>query len=544
MKVLERLSGKGPDMKTRHLVIVLLLVVALVVTTTAGAFAAPLLQVEGTRVGLFGTVSTVLDGTIILDGGEIVATDENTRFLVPGVEGAGLGDIAVGDRLAILAVELEDGSLLALDVLSTPEEPVDNDHVIGVVTGTEDGLITITDDEGNEITIELPEGATAAIGDLLTVVSSPGKGADKRSAKAIAAIDDVIERLVDNIEDATEEAVERLKRLLEDNGDEKLTALANALEHAAEQAIEALEAALNTSQSDLDEVYKNAGVPGPSIKVKGFVTDLDVTGRVGTITIDSIDDGEVTLKITPATKIEDPIAVGDFVKAKYNPGLVAKKIELEPDELDFHGVIESFSETSLTLDGQTFVIDADTEIEGELAVGAEAWVEARPSSGSLIALEIEVEEGEEEEEDGDGGPKKIELKGTITAILSDTEIEVDGVPVSIAGAEIKGILAIGAKVKVEGTLDEGSVKAVEIKVKEVTEEEDDEGPKPDIEFTGYIDDLFDSTIVVNGLTISISGAEIKGTLSVGKKVKVEANSDLVATEITVEDEDDDDDDDE
>ncbi len=235
-------------MKTRHLVTVLLLVVALVLTTTAGAFAAPLLQGEGSRVGLFGTVSTVLDGTIILDGGEIVATDENTGFLVPGVENANLADIALGDRVAVIALEFEDGSLLALEVLLIPEEPVDNDHVIGVVTGTEDGLVIITDDEGNEITIELPEGATVAIGDLLTVVSSPGKGADKRSAKAIAAIDDVIERLIEDIEDATEEAVERIKGLLEDNGDEKLTALANALEHAAEQAKEALEAALNASQ--------------------------------------------------------------------------------------------------------------------------------------------------------------------------------------------------------------------------------------------------------------------------------------------------------
>ena len=135
-----------------------------------------------------------------------------------------------------MAVELEDGSLLALDVLSTPEEPVDNDHVIGVVTGAENGLVTITDDDGNEITIELPEGTTVAIGDFLTVVSSPPQDSETLTVSDVASIDDVIDRLVENIEDATEEALERLKELLGDNGDEKLTALANALENAGGRA--------------------------------------------------------------------------------------------------------------------------------------------------------------------------------------------------------------------------------------------------------------------------------------------------------------------
>ena len=175
MKVLARLSDKGPDMKTRHLVTVLLLVVALVVATTAGAYAAPLSQQEGEKVGLFGTVTALVDRTIILDGGEIVTTDENTRFLVPGVENASLADIALGDRVAVIALQFEDGSLLAVDVLSAPEEPVSNDHVLGVVTELTDGVVTLTDDRGNTFTVELPQGALVKVGDLLTIVSSPGE---------------------------------------------------------------------------------------------------------------------------------------------------------------------------------------------------------------------------------------------------------------------------------------------------------------------------------------------------------------------------------
>ena len=187
MIFLKKPLGKGVHMKSWRLLVIPLLIAAITIATVGGAYAAPLLQGEK-RVGLFGTVSAVVDGTIILDGGEIVATDENTQFLVPGVDGATIEEVTVGDRLAIVVLEAEDGSLLALDVLSTPAEPVNNDHIVGVVTGAEGGLITITDNRGNEFTVELPETAVVAVGDFLTVVSTPGKGAEKRSAKATATI--------------------------------------------------------------------------------------------------------------------------------------------------------------------------------------------------------------------------------------------------------------------------------------------------------------------------------------------------------------------
>ncbi len=527
-------------MKTRHLVTVLLLVVALVVATTAGAYAAPLLQEEGARVGLFGTVTAIVDSTIILDGGEIVTTDENTRFLVPGVENASLADIAPGDRVAVIALEFEDGSLLAVDVLLTPEKPVDNDHVIGVVTGTEDGLVTITDNEGNEITIELPEGATAAIGDLLTIVSSPGKGADKRSAKAIAAIDDVIDRLVADIQEATGEALERLRALLENNGDEQLTALIKALEQASEEARDALEAALNSSHSHLTKVYEDSGTKGsPHIRVKGFITALALDGGVGSVTIDSLDDGEVILTIIPATEIEDPIEVGDFVKAKYNPGLVAKKIEIEDGKLKFKGTIESFTSTELVLDGQTFVINLGTEIKDHMVVGAEASVKALPVGGSFVALEIKVQGVEAEYEAGE-----FEFKGIIAAITGDpiTVIELVGLPVPVLvtpDTKIKGTLAPDSKVEIKGILKDDFLVALKIKVKEVKEEEGDEGSE--IEFDGIITALIsDTEIEVNGVLVLITpDTEIKGILFEGAEVEVEgymSPNGLSATEIKVEEE--------
>ncbi len=336
-------------------------------------------------------------------------------------------------------------------------------------------------------------------------------------------------------------------------------------------------------------------MPGPSIKVKGFVTDLDVTGMAGTITIDSIDDGEVTLRITGATEIEDPIAVEDFVKAKYNPGLVAKKIEIEDGEFSFRGTIVSFTSTELVLDEQTFLINLGTEAKDPLVVGAEAKVDARPVGGSLIAVEIEVEgleytgivasfspteleledgtsfvitgdteidgtllEGATVEveavgsgdaltatdidvKDGDGDkPEEFDLKGTITS-LSDTAIELDGSVTVTRTPEtkIKGILALDAKVKVEAFLDNGDVVASEIKVKEESEEEEEDS-ESDIEFKGIITALSSTEIELDGsLTVlRTPQTQVKGSLFLGVEVKVGAfldeNGDLTASEIKVE----------
>jgi len=327
-------------MKIPRLVGMLLIAVVLALITTGSAHGAPQLQGEGQRQGLFGDVVAVVDNTIFLDSGEIVATDGNTLFVVPGVDNADLNDIAIGDRLAIVAVELADGSLIAENVFSTPQEPVKNTHVIVVVTGAQGGLITLIDDRGRPRTLELPIGKSVKVGDLLTLVIDPDDDTGTIVPNDIATIDDVVNKLIEDIQDAVGRAQERLQELLEENGNEHLTALARALERASDQAQDALEDALNSTYSHLTEKYEGAGVEGPFIKVEGFVTAFDVTSGSGTVTIDSLDDGEVTLGVTPATRIEDPVAVGDFVEAKYNLNLVAAKIELESHKLKFEGTSE------------------------------------------------------------------------------------------------------------------------------------------------------------------------------------------------------------
>ena len=531
--------------KTWRLLAILLLIVGTLTVGVGRTHAAPLLQGEGTRIGLFGTVTAIVDTTIVLDSGDTVATDEDTRFFVPGVDDASLADISVADRLAIVAVELEDGSLLALDIMSTPEEPVNTDHVLGVVTGDEDGLVTLTDEQGNTFTLELPPGVAVAVGDYLTVVSGLNGDAGELSASDVATVEDVIDRLADDIEEAIDEAKDLLRELLGNNGDQYLTALVNTIEHASDEAKDALEAALNSTHSHLEEKYHGAGVDGPYVKVKGFITASTSTS----VTVDSIDDGELTLEITEATEIEDTIAVGDFVKVKYNLDLVAKKIELRSDKLEFEGAVATSTPSLLVLeDGTSFAIDDGTEIEGDLVPEAYVEVKARPGSGAFYALKIKVEGEDEDEDEGE----EYKFKGPITALSPDdgppTELQVSGFPLPVmitSGTEIKGDLMEGAKVKVEVTDEGDHVNALVIEVKEPEYDEDEEDEYADIEFEGIVES-FDlsatsapNVVLVDGPSLFTDGdTRYKGTLFVGAEVEVKAemlpDGTLLAVKIEVE----------
>ena len=529
-----------------HILVAVALVAATLSPMATRVHAGPAVADEGRHLGLFGTVVAIVGPTVILDGGDTVATDEDTRYFVPSVDEATLADISFNDRLAIVAVELGDRSLLALDIMSTPEEPVNTDHVIGVVTGFEDGLITLTDEQGKTFTLELPPGVAVAVGDLLTVVSGLAGDAGELTASDVATVEDVIDRLAEDIEEARDEAKDLLRELLSDNGDGYLTALVDALNEVSEELKDALEAALNAAESDLEEKYQGAGVEGPYVKVRGFVTSSTSTS----VTIDSIDDGGLTLEITGATNIEEPISVGDFVSAKYNLELVAKKIELRSDKLEFEGAVATSAPTLLVLDGGTsFAIGDGTEIKGNLVPEAYVEVKARPGSGAFYTLKIKIEDENEGEE--------YKFKGTLKALSPKdgplTEIQVSGFPLPVmitSGTEIKGDLMVGAKVKVEVTQEGDHVNALVIEVKEPEYDEDEEYEDADIEFEGIVAS-FDlsatsspNVVLVDGPSLFTDGdTRFKGALYVGAEVEVKAemlpDGGLLAVKIKVEEADED-----
>lgn len=490
---------------------------------------------EGRQLGLFGTVVAIVGPTIILDGGEAVGTNDDTEFQVPGVDDASIADISLGDRLAIVAVELAGGGFLALIVLATPAEPVSITHVLGVVTETSNGVITLTDEDGNPFTVTLPAGVSAGIGDFLTIVSELDGDSDELSASDVASVRGVLQRLAEELEDALGEAEARLQALLGSNGDDYLTALVDVLGEVSEEVQEALEEAAEAAQEDLEAAFKHAGVEGPHVKGRGFVTASTSTS----ITIRTPDGDDLILKISNATKIKGPVEVGAFVEVKYSLEYVAAEVEVEDDELTFKGTVASATSTALTLEGgPTFTLTDATRVEGEPTIGTSVKVVAQPADGAFVAIRITVRA---EGEDGKGGDDdyeglEFEFEGTITAMSTSSSIAVDGLEVLLdAETKVEGTLAIGARVEVKATVERGAIAAHKV---EVVDEDYEGGEEDDsdIEFKGKLTDFSAASIEVDGeLTVLIDpDTRIRGALTLGVVVKVRAKAEggaLVAVSI-------------
>ena len=322
------------------------LILAPVHRVFAAPAAAPSFQVEEQSVGLFGTVSAVLasttggESTIVMTGGDVVAVDGSTDYAVPGVESPSLDDIAVGDRLAVVAILRDDGSLLATDVLETSVAAVENVHIVGVVIAVGDGVDTLLDDDGVEHEVALPAGVVVAIGDVLTVVVSIEGGVETTSY--VATIEEVIDRLLEDVALATAEEVAILEELIAETGDAQLTAVAGAIQEVAVETQEALAAVLEEASQELEALIDDAGVDIPGIKIEGFVTAVDLVEGLGTVTITPVGDEEITLVVDENTEIGEPIAVGDPVKAKYTLGLLALKVELK-DALKLEGTVTGYT---------------------------------------------------------------------------------------------------------------------------------------------------------------------------------------------------------
>ena len=498
----------------------------------------PAVADEGRQLGLFGTVVAIVGPTIILDGGEGVGTNDDTEFQVPGVDDASIANISLGDRLAIVAVVLAGGGFLALSVLATPAEPVSTTHVLGVVTEASDGVITLTDEDGSPFTVTLPAGVSAGIGDFLTIVSELDGDSDKLSASDVASVQGVLQRLTEELEDALGSAEARLQALLGSNGDEYLTALVDVLGEVSEEAQEALEDAAEAAQEDLEAAFEHAGVEGPYVKGRGFVTESTSTS----ITIHTPDGDYVILKMADATKVKGSIEVGAFVEAKYSLAYVAAEVEVVDDELTFKGIVASATTTALTLEGgPTFTLTDATQVEGEPVVGTSVKVAVQPADGAFVAVTVRVKaEGEDSKgADDDYEGLEFEFEGTITAMSTSSSIAVDGLEVLLdADTKVDGTLAIGARVEVKATVELGAIAAYKVEV--VDEYSEDEEYDSDIEFKGKLTDLSATSIEVDGeftVLIDPSSTRIRGALTPGVVVKVKAKAEggaFVAVSIKAE----------
>ncbi len=281
---------------------------------------------------------------------------------------------------------------------------------------------------------------------------------------------------------------------------------------------------------------------GAEVEFKGTVEAIDgdaytIAGQVVMVSADTIFDPN-----------RESITVGAWVEVKAltltDGSLLAKKIELkhtgmpgdnEVEKVEFRGIVEAMDGNFITVAGMVVDISAAVIKDGTLQVGVVVEVEAkRMADGSIVAIEIEVEGSHEG--GGDEYRPHVEFEGTVEAINGSIYI-VNGVTVDTSSATIEhGPIAVGDKVKVEGTEQpDGSVLA--IKIHKITESE--EGAK--VEFTATVQAMDGSTITFdNGITVTVDGNtmidESHGPLQVGARVEVKAreqNGVLLALRIKV-----------
>lgn len=282
--------------------------------------------------GVFGVVSEIAqapDGTRLnldtRDGLVTIAATSETTVRVPGRESASVGDVAIGDSVAVLALGGD-----ARSILIKPDRPVRSSHFVGVVTRVEeDGTVSIVDDRGNQISAAAVGGVSGLRpGELVTAILNRDLDTDALSITGLeGAIEnlDRIQAALDGAQQSTVRAtLETLKTRLANNSARHLT----ILQEVAQRVSSTVESVILEELGEAVEAYApvlarfDAG--NPSAEVSGVIGVIDSERRQ--LTIERPDLEPVDLPIVMDTSIQvlgrdigfGALSVGDRVVARYD----------------------------------------------------------------------------------------------------------------------------------------------------------------------------------------------------------------------------------
>lgn len=303
----------------------------------------------------------------------------------------------------------------------------------------------------------------------------------------------------------------------------------------------------------------NEDEPGAQdgVQLYGILSARPTGGNSGLWTVSG-----VTVAVSAQTKLVErvgPLVEGAWVQVQGtvdgNGQLAARRIRSISQRRNHRvkGALQELTADSLRVGGIPLQRDANTKLEGNPTVGQWVEVDARLLAGDLLlAVKIEADDGENENEDRN----TIEFTARVKSLpdgslygqwqVGERTVVVTSGVTSID--EHKGAVAVGALVKVEGTLNQdNSIAALEITVKRG--EEDDNKPGDDQQytrFTGLIQSLPANGLrgqwTVDGKSVAVDGRtelEGDGNFAVGDRVKVkgylQADGSVLAREIEKED---------
>ncbi|MBI2866248.1 MAG: hypothetical protein HYX99_02665 [Chloroflexi bacterium] len=539
-------------MKPRQLLLTFFLAVTLAVGGLTPALASPSGQLPpGQHRGLFGTVTALGTGSLTVDTGQgpvSVTVDESTKFRLPGRESFSFSDLQVGDRLALLA-RVQGEALSALMVMVVPSQAL-NRHRTGAITDIQGITITITDKDGNTLTLEVPGGAAGlALGQVVTSIVRHDPGTGKPVAQALHQIGQVLERLGKDVREAEGKDgnrgrgkdTERLRELLEDNVARHLGILQEVLERVPEQARPHIQEAMEHTRRGHQEALRALNMSGPQIEVVGSIAAIDLAAS--TVTIQPRLGDPLVLQVTGNSRLHkdnleraglSDLAVGDTVLAvRFDPEskevsrLVAKSPRMEQAE----GILSAVNTTQGTVtilpaerrDPLTLTVTASSQITRNgapavlagLAVGDVVeeveFTEGTLSLTRLVVLSRDQAQG-----------VVVEFSGTIES-FTDIQVMVSGQAVTTdAETHFKGQPQVGASARVEALVQvSGGLLALELNVSQRRGPPEPRGAGR-TKLMGVVDSSTGTEVMVAGRTVTISNqTEVKGTLEVGVTVKVE-----------------------
>lgn len=289
-----------------------------------------------------------------------------------------------------------------------------------------------------------------------------------------------------------------------------------------------------------------AGAPeGAGVGVSGFAStrsgEIEFKGRVDAVAPPDLTVSGVTVHTDGATEIKrngrrialTDLSAGETVKVEgtlLGDGTVlAREIEVDDDQVEFTGTVDSVSSPDLQVNGITVHTDGNTRITrkgrgitlADVKAGETVAVDGvLLPDGSVLARRLQAGEDADDDEVEFLGivqsitPPSLTVSGVNVLTDANTEIERDDHKISLTD------LQVGEIVQVEGVLlPDGTVLAHEIKA-----------DKDKVEFAGTIEAITPPGLVVNGINVT-TDAKTRITkdcarvsladLAVGDRVEIE-----------------------
>ena len=202
-------------------------------------------------------------------------------------------------------------------------------------------------------------------------------------------------------------------------------------------------------------------------------------------------------------------------------------------QVELVGSIQALTLNTVTVNGlliDTTGAQINTALTLDLIVKVEA---VQRADGTLQATQIGMPDA------SDLLPGEVELVGRLQTMTA-THAELFGLVIGLNGAEVQAGVTLGETVRVRARLVNGSWVAREIAPFVPAASASPDGTPvaatvgDELEFTGSLESMGDTFLVVSGQMIDVNGAEIKAGLVIGALVKIHfslVNGQMVVREV-------------